>query len=137
MERLGELIARQGAAPAEGRSLAVAGLVAPGAATLELAEALAAAGPYGAGSPAPRLAVPEARVAGLRRVGEGHLAFTLTDGGGGRLEAIAFRAAESPLGALIAGAAGAPLHLAGRLERDDWGGRRRVKLHVEDAARPA
>ena len=27
-----------------------------------------------------------------------------------------------------------PLHIAGRLEIDDWGGRRKAKLRVEDAA---
>ncbi len=82
------------------------------------------------------MAVPAARIAGLRRVGGGHLAVSLTDGAGGRLEAIAFRAADGPLGALLSGSAGARLHVAGRLEADDWGGRRRVKLHIEDAATP-
>ena len=47
---------------------------------------------------------------------------------------MAFRAFEGPLGPFLLGAAAAPVHLAGRLERDDWGGRARVKLHVEDAA---
>jgi single-stranded-DNA-specific exonuclease len=53
------------------------------------------------------------------------------------VEAIAFRAGDTALGALLAeaGAAEAPLHVAGRLEIDDWGGRRRAKLRVEDAAR--
>ena len=30
--------------------------------------------------------------------------------------------------------AGAPVHVAGRLEIDDWGGRRRARLRIEDAA---
>ena len=36
----------------------------------------------------------------------------------------------------VARARGARLHLAGRLEADAWGGRRRPKLHLEDAAEP-
>ena len=54
---------------------------------------------------------------------------------GGRIEAAAFRAAETPLWPLFTQSAGAPLHVAGRLEIDDWGGRRRARLRVEDAAR--
>ena len=54
--------------------------------------AIAAAGPYGAGAPAPRLAV-SARLAGGRPVGAGHLALALVDRAGGRLDAVAFRAA--------------------------------------------
>ena len=69
----------------------------------------------------------------MRRIGDGHLALALADGAGGRLEAMAFRAFEGPLGGFLAGRAGPPAHLAGRLERDEWGGRVRVKLHVEDA----
>jgi single-stranded-DNA-specific exonuclease len=108
-------------------------VLAPGAATPDLAAGIAAAGPYGAGSPAPRLAVAGARIAGVRRIGEGHLALSLADGPG-RLDAVAFRALEGPLGAFLLAAGGARAHLAGRLERDEWQGRVRVKLHVEDAA---
>jgi single-stranded-DNA-specific exonuclease len=134
MARLGALLARQGAGAGESRALRVEGVLAPDAARIELAKAIAAAGPYGAGSPAPRVVVAAARVAGWRRAGAGHLAFDLADDVGARLAAVAFRVAGGPLGTLIEGAAGGRLHLAGRLERDDWGGRPRVKLHVEDAA---
>jgi single-stranded-DNA-specific exonuclease len=95
---------------------------------------IAAAGPYGAGAPAPRLAVAGARLAQVRRIGDGHLALALGDRMGGKLDAVAFRAFEGPLGAFLEASVGAPVHLAGRLERDDWNGRVRVKLHVEDAA---
>jgi single-stranded-DNA-specific exonuclease len=134
MARLAELLAGQGAAP--DRGLRLAGIVAPGVATLEFAEHIAAAGPYGAGAPAPRLALAATRVARIRPVGDGHLAAVLADGLGGRLDAIAFRAAGTPLGAFLARAEGTAVHLAGRLERDDWNGRARVKLHLEDAAPP-
>jgi single-stranded-DNA-specific exonuclease len=133
MARLAELLARQGAGADPARGLRLDGLVAPGAATVELAARIAAAGPYGAAAPAPRLAV-SARIAGVRPIGTGHLALALADRAGGRLDAVAFRAAGTPLGDFLAAGAGATAHLAGRLERDDWGGRARVKLHVEDAA---
>jgi single-stranded-DNA-specific exonuclease len=136
MARLGELLARQGADAPRARRLRIDGLVAPGGATPELAERLAAAGPYGAGAPAPRLALAAVRLAGVRRIGDGHLALALADRLGGRLDAVAFRAFEGPLGAFLLERAGGAAHLAGRLERDDWNGRARVKLHVEDAGMP-
>ncbi len=134
MTRLAALLARQGAGEDPPGILRLDGLAAPAAATLDLAELIAAAGPYGAAAPAPLIAIPNVRLASLRRVGTGHMALTLTDGAGARLDAIAFRAEEGPLGPLFADARGARIHVAGRLECDDWGGRRRVKLHVEDAA---
>jgi len=137
MARLDALLARQGAGAESVDALRIDGLAAPAACTLELAEAILAAGPYGAGASAPRIAVPAARIAGFRRVGAGHLALTLAGDAGGRVEAIAFRAAAGPLGPFLETAVGTRVHVAGRLECDDWGGRRRVKLHVEDAARPA
>lgn len=136
MARLSDLLAAQApaAAPAP-RGLRVDGLIAPAAATIGLVAALADAGPYGAGAPAPRVAFAGVRVAGTRRVGEAHLALALASPGGGpRVEAIAFRAFEGPLGPFLVERIGGGVHIAGRLERDDWGGRPRVKLHVEDAA---
>jgi single-stranded-DNA-specific exonuclease len=135
MARLGELLAAQtpAATPSPG-SLRLDGLVAPAAATPELVAALADAGPFGAGAPAPRVALTGLRIAGTRRMGDRHLALALASAGGPRLEAVAFRAFEGPLGPFLVERTGGGLHVAGRLERDDWGGRVRVKLHVEDAA---
>lgn len=74
------------------------------------------------------------RVARFRPVGETHLALTLADRFGGRLEAIAFGAFDCDLGPALGNVGSMPVHVAGRLERDDWGGRAKPKLHVEDAA---
>jgi single-stranded-DNA-specific exonuclease len=133
MERLGELLARQGAGAETPRSLRIDAVLGPGAATIELCEALEAAGPYGAGSPAPRVVLPSAIVANARPVGDGHLALSIAGESGGRIDGIAFRCAGTALGAALACGHGR-LHLAGRLELDEWNGRRRVKFCVEDAA---
>ncbi len=134
MARLGELLARQGAGAEAPRVLHLDGLLMPGAASVELIERLEAAGPFGAGAPAPRFAFPALKVAFAARAGESHLRLTLADDSGSRLEAIAFRAFEGPLGPLLESHAGARFHFAGRLEVDSWGGRRRAKLRLEDAA---
>ena len=52
-------------------------------------------------------------------------------------DAVAFRAFETPLGGFLESRAGAGAHLAGRLERDEWNGRVRAKLTIEDAAPPS
>jgi single-stranded-DNA-specific exonuclease len=134
MARLGQLLAAGGAALPARAMLSIDGVVGPGAATVDLAERIADAGPFGAGAPAPRLAMPRCRIVRTRRVGETHLALTLADEAGARAEAIAFRAFENGLGPQLLARRDAPVHLAGRLERDEWGGRVRAKLQVEDAA---
>ena len=137
MERLGELLADQGAGRLTAGALEIDGLVTPAAATPDLADLIASAGPYGAGNPAPSVALASVRATRGRRVGDSHLALTLTDPQGGRLDAIAFRAFEGPLGPFLAERQGAQVHVAGRLERDDWGGRTKAKLTVHDAAVPS
>ena len=44
--------------------------------------------------------------------------------------------ADGPLGPMLSDHRGARFHIAGRLEIDEWGGRKRPKLRLEDAARP-
>lgn len=131
MARLAELLARQGAGGAPSAVLRIDALVMPEAATPALAAQIEAAGPFGAGAPAPRFALPEVVVRAQRRMGSAHLGLRLAGG----LEAVAFDVAGTPLGALLEGHGGAPLHLAGRLETDRWQGRERLRLRLEDAAR--
>ena len=54
---------------------------------------------------------------------------------GASLKAMAFRHAETPLGAALLGAAPhRRLWLVGRAKIDDWGSKPAAELHVEDAA---
>lgn len=134
MERLTELLEKQGSANAGPADLRIDGVISAGRATVELIEQLETAGPFGAASPAPRFAIPGARVAFAKRAGETHLRLSLSDSSGGRIDAIAFRAFEGPIGPMLENHAGKAFHIAGRLEIDEWGGRRKAKLKVEDVA---
>jgi len=60
----------------------------------------------------------------------------LEGGDGSRLDAVAFRAADQPVGTTLLGAGGMPLHVAGHLRRDTWGGRDKRELVIEDVADP-
>ena len=55
---------------------------------------------------------------------------------GARIEACAFRVADTALGELLLQGEGQPLHVAGHLRRTSWQGRESVELLIEDAADP-
>ncbi len=129
--RLGEAVAR--ANESEVMDLDVA--LAPGGLTPELVETLDSAGPFGVGWPGPRVAVGPVRLVKADVVGTDHVRLIAAGQDGGSFKAIAFRAAETPLGtALLHGARGRRLWLAGRAKIDDWGSRPAAELHLEDAA---
>ncbi|WP_246040527.1 single-stranded-DNA-specific exonuclease RecJ [Roseovarius arcticus] len=135
MNRLAELLAKQGAGTGGVADLTLDGLLMPGAATPELIAQLAAAGPFGAGSPAPRHVFAQMQITFAKRVGERHLKIRFGDGTGPQLEAIAFGAFDGPLGTALEDHGGARFHLAGRLELNVWRGRQTAQLRLEDAAR--
>lgn len=131
-ERLGETVGRS----SEGRALLVDAVLATGGICPELVDQMEVGGPYGAGWPAPRVAAGPVRVIRADVVGSGgHVRCIVAGEDGGSLKAMAFRHAETPLGAALLGA---PPHrrlwLAGRAKRDDWGSKPAAELHVEDAA---
>ena len=109
--------------------------IAPGGLVPDLVTTLDAAGPYGMGWPGPRLAVGPVRLVKADIVGTDHLRLIASGNDGASFKAIAFRAAETAMGqALLHGAKGRLVHLAGRAKIDDWGSRPAAELHLEDAA---
>ncbi|NOE35641.1 MULTISPECIES: single-stranded-DNA-specific exonuclease RecJ [unclassified Ruegeria] len=134
MERLSELLAKQGAGQSGPADLKLDGALMPGAATVDLIEQVEKAGPFGASAPAPRYALPDLQVRFAKRAGETHLKLSLADGMGGGLDAIAFGAFDGPMGEKLSNHGGARFHFAGRLEVNTWGGRQSVQLRLEDAA---
>ena len=136
MVRLEELLAQQGTARDSARSLRLDGVLMPSAVTAELIGQLEAAGPFGAAAPAPRFAFPDMRIQSIRRMGETHLRLRFSDGENAAMDAVAFGAFDSDLGAMVAAAQGQRLHLAGKIELNHWGGRQTLQLRLEDAARP-
>ena len=117
-------------------SLPIDGALTPGAVTDEFFDLIERAGPYGQGNPQPRFAFPAHRVKYAKVVGEAHVRCALEAGDGSRLDAVAFRAVDQPLGAALLNSAGLPLHIAGNLRRDTWNGRDRRELVIEDVADP-
>ncbi|MDO7843537.1 single-stranded-DNA-specific exonuclease RecJ [Sphingomonas immobilis] len=117
------------------RALLLDALLAPGGVNPALVEAMEAGGPYGMGWPAPRIAAGPVRIVKADVVGNGHVRAIVSGDDGRPLKTVAFRAADSALGAALLGA---PPHrrlwLAGRARIDDWGSRPAAELHLDDAA---
>ena len=134
MARLSELLAKQGAHLAGAADLKLDGMLMPAAATVELAQQVEQAGPFGAGAPAPRYVFADMQIRFAKRVGESHLKISFGDGNNTKMDAIAFGAFDGPLGPALENHGGARFHLAGRLDINTWRGRQSVQLRLEDAA---
>ena len=118
-----------------GRALLLDAVLAPGGVAGGLCDALDAAGPYGAGWPAPRVAAGPARLMRPGIVGNGHVRAIACGDDGKSFKLIAFRAAETELGqALLSSPADRRWWLAGTIKRDEWTGGNAAEMHLEDAA---
>lgn len=128
-------LGRDVAAATESRSLLLDLALSPGGLTPQLVDTLDVAGPFGMGWPGPKVAVGPVRLVKVDIVGADHVRLIASGPDGGRIKAIAFRAAESDLGqALLHASQGRRLWLAGRAKIDDWGARPQAELSLDDAA---
>ena len=132
LERLAKPVAQAVAI----RHLAIDGALSAGGANKELMGLLDRAGPYGPGHSEPRFVFPAHRLSRVRSMKDLHIRCTLQAADGSRIEACAFRVADTPLGTLLLKGEGLPLHVVGHLRRTSWQGRESVELMIEDAADP-
>ncbi len=136
LERLRDFLTERfsSAVPLPDSALRIDALVSPSGATPALAQEIARAGPYGAGNAEPVLALSDVRVAFADLVGQNHVRLRLEGADGTILPAIAFRARGTPLGEGLLRARGERIHAAGVIRAEQWEGRTRVQLQLEDAA---
>lgn len=122
------------ASAGDAMALKADGLLTASGVTVELAELLERAGPFGQGNPEPRFALSRMRVAFAKRVGADHVRFSLQDMSGASVQGISFRTADTPLGEALLNAGEGLWHAMGRVKLDTWQGRRRVQLQLDDLA---
>ncbi|WP_334177192.1 single-stranded-DNA-specific exonuclease RecJ, partial [Pseudoxanthobacter sp.] len=103
---LEERLAADVAAARAADGLKIDGAMTASGARRELLDMLERAGPFGAGHPEPVFAFPAHRIGDVRVVGQGHVKATLISGDNGRIDALAFRAADRDLGRRLLGAKG-------------------------------
>lgn len=131
---LTDALAEAWAAADEARSYAVDAVVHPAAVSFEFCAALADAAPYGAGNPEPRFAMADLKRTYAQRVGADHVRFTFEAASGARVNGIAFRCADEPMGQALLAAGDAVFHAAGKLKADDSRYGKRAEFHLEDLA---
>ena len=131
---LEEALAADVAAARRDDSLLIDGAVSATAATPELVATIARAGPFGAGNAEPILALPSHTVAYAEVVGQAHVRARLRAKDGSVLAAVAFRAANRPLGDALLANRGQPVHAAGTLCIDRWQGVERAQMQICDVA---
>lgn len=118
----------------EQESLLVDAALAAEGATLDLLDVLEKAGPFGTGHAAPLFALPRHRLLDVRLAGTNHLRADLASESGGRIQAMAFRSMDTPLGDFLLRSRGSMVHVAGSLSANYWNGSRRMQFRVVDAA---
>ena len=119
------------------QSLVIDAAIMAGGATLSLLTEIDRAGPYGSGHPEPLFAFGAHRVVDAMEVGTNHVRAKLKAGDGKTLDAIAFRAANQPIGIALMKNRGGVLHLAGSLAINRYRGGETVQLRIMDVATPA
>ena len=120
-----------------GESLLMDGALSADGITPQLFDTVEHAGPYGSGHAAPIFALPRHRLLSAREVGNGHVRADLASLTGARIQAMAFRAAQSDLGKFLFANQGATIHVAGSLAANHWNGNRTIQLRMIDAAADA
>ncbi|MEM9999473.1 MAG: single-stranded-DNA-specific exonuclease RecJ [Pseudomonadota bacterium] len=116
--------------------LKIDGALSSGAVTADLVTQLEQIGPYGAAHDQPLFAFPGHQIRYAKIVGNGHIKMTLEGKGARPVDAIAFRAADGPLGNTLLNAGGEPLHFAGTISINRFNGREIPQVRVVDAAAP-
>jgi single-stranded-DNA-specific exonuclease len=130
-ERLGDGRDREPLVP----QLPIDGALSLAAARGDLIDHLDRLAPFGAANPEPRFLFRGVQIAAVAAVGGNHLRLRLAEPlGEAKLDAIAFRAADTALGRFLCETRGAAMHVAGHLRRDGWRGGDRVELVIDDAA---
>lgn len=131
---LADEFAKSGDSLAGASEMAIDLVVSPSGASVALVGEIGRAGPFGAGNPEPLVLVPDVQVKFADLVGKDHIRLRLAGGDGTVLDAVAFRVADSALGKGLLAARSQTIHAVGRLRVDEWNGRSRVQLQIEDAA---
>ncbi len=113
-------------------SIEVDAVLTPSGATEALVDELKGLEPYGSGNNTPKFCLHQARVSYAERIGINHIRCQLVGADGSKVKAMAFRAAETPMGDLILSRNNKYIEVVGSLKVDTWNGRRTVTCFIDD-----
>jgi len=115
--------------------LVLDGDIAPGGMTPALIEKLDQVGPFGVGNPGPKFALRDVTVTGADVVGQDHVRAFFKGKDGASVKGMAFRSLDTDIGQALLTGIGKQFHVAGKLKRNEWGGRVSAEIMIEDVAR--
>lgn len=118
----------------DGEAIEVDAAVAADGVNFNLLDAIEKAGPYGSGHPQPVIALPRHTLADARLVGQNHMRLDLRSQTGARIQAMAFRVADTPLGDFLFANNGRAMHFVGNISSNWWNGSRSIQFKILDAA---
>jgi len=104
------------------------------AATLPFVEGLNTLEPYGQSNPKPRFVFNDLFVTYSEIVGQDHLRITFKSYDGTSITAMAFRCLDTPLGQHLRQPGAQAITVLGTLKLDEWLGRKKITLMIEDIA---
>ncbi|MGI9392093.1 MAG: single-stranded-DNA-specific exonuclease RecJ [Parvibaculales bacterium] len=116
----------------ETQELQIDAALSPEGANRDFLDSLEAIGPFGAGNPTPKFLFANIIVEYADIVGENHVRCSISSTAKqGRLKAICFGSANTPLGKTLLENR-MPMHVIGKLQADDFHGKRGVQLVIKD-----
>lgn len=127
---LGQLLSASPYVP----TLQVDGILSLPAITPSFLKTLEQLAPFGMGNPTPRFMIPYARLINTTLLQNTHIRCLLKAEDGTRLNAIAFRAFNTPLGDGLMNAKDRPFHMVGTFRLDTWNGQEKIQMTLEDMA---
>lgn len=99
--------------------------------TVDVVLGLQALRPYGSGNPEPSVAVVDVEISAIRILKDKHLKVTLTDDRDS-IEGLLWNAVGTPMGDAVMAAEGARVDAMGRVEINEYRGRKHVQMILED-----
>jgi single-stranded-DNA-specific exonuclease len=131
---LREHLRAQVARARESKALKIDAIVALSGASTYLIDQIEQVGPFGAGNPGPRFAIPEVDLLKADVVGQNHLRCIFKSKDGKSIKAMAFRQADEPMGHLLRTGIGRRFHIAGKLKKDTWGHTPKAEIMLDDVS---
>lgn len=121
------------------KELELDGLVSVEGTSVEAISKLECVGPYGQGNREPKFAFADIQIYDAKVIGsdQTHISCRISEKEGGKsIKAIAFRSVNTPLGEALLKSSKEQhsLHLAGKLDINEWQGRESAQLIIEDGA---
>lgn len=102
--------------------------------TADFLEKIDRLAPFGSGNPTPKFALTGLKIQHVDIVGTDHVRFVASQLDGERLNGIAFRASDSPVGDVLLNHKGRSICIAGSAKLDTWQGRQKIQFTVEDVS---